>query len=88
MMKPTREQLHGMSPSEFKTFLKRRGHSVSRDFFKMASISHYKDRAYRFRWWNETEFLVDISCKLSEFDRWANSVDEVVTFGDWRLHNG
>jgi len=82
--KPTREQLWGMSPSEFKTMLKKRGHSVTRDFFKMGSVSHYKGRAYRFRWWgDEGEFFVDVSCPLSDFDRWANSVDEVLNFYNW-----
>ena len=86
--KPTRNQLWGMSPSEFKTMLKRRGHSVPRDFFKR-SVSHYKGRAYRFRWWGDVygddtgEFFVDVSCPLKEFDRWANSVDEVVNFYNW-----
>jgi hypothetical protein len=27
---------------------------------------------------------VDISCPLSEFDRWANSVEKTITFDDWR----
>ena len=80
--RPTRSQLHGMSPSELKTFLKRRGHSVVRDFFKRESVSHYRGRAYRFRWW-ANEFVVDVSCRLTEFDRWANSVDEVVNFKNW-----
>ena len=87
--KPTRDQLWGMSPSQFKTMLKRRGHSVPRDFFKSGSVSHYKGRAYRFRWWGDVygddtgEFFVDVSCPLKEFDRWANSVDEVVNFYNW-----
>ena len=82
--RPTRDQLWGMSPSQFKTFLKNRGHSISRDFFKKGSVSHYKGRAYRFRWWSVVgEFFVDVSCPLKEFDRWANSVDEVVNFYNW-----
>ena len=81
--KPTRDQLWGMSPSQFKTMLKRRGHSVSRDFFKRGSVSHYKGRAYRFRWWDGEDFVVDVSCPLEDFDRWANSVDEAEYFYNW-----
>jgi hypothetical protein len=80
--RPTREQLSGMSPSQLKTFIKRRGHSVARDFFKTESVSHYRGRAYRFRWW-AGEFVVDVSCRLTEFDRWANSLDRVVSFKNW-----
>jgi hypothetical protein len=32
--RPKRDQLHGMSPSELKTLLKRRGYKIGRDFFK------------------------------------------------------
>lgn len=82
--RPTRDQLWGMSPSQFKTFLKKRGHHVDRDFFQKGSVSHYKGRAYRFRWWGAVgEFFVDVSCPLTEFDRWANSTNEVVTFYNW-----
>ena len=81
--RPTRDQLFGMSPSQFKTMLKRCEHSVSRDFFKMGSVSYYKGRAYRFRWWSDEGFVVDVSCSLEDFDRWANSVDEVVNFYNW-----
>ena len=81
--KPKREQLHGMSPSEFKTLLKHRGYSVSRDFFKWGSVAKYKNRSYRFRWYSDGEFFVDKSCVHSDFDRWANSVDDVFTIYNW-----
>jgi hypothetical protein len=80
--RPTRKQLNGMSPSELKTMFKLRGHRVSRDFFKYGSVSYYKGRAYRFRWWGE-EFVVDVSCQLKEFDRWANSTESTIKFNDW-----
>ena len=80
--RPAREQLNGMSPSQFKTMLKLCGHRVNRDFFKNASVSYHKGRAYRFRWWAD-EFVVDVSCHLKEFDRWANSTDKVIKFNDW-----
>lgn len=81
--RPTRDQLGGMSPSEFKTMLKLRGYAITRDFFKMGSIAVYKGRRYRFRWWSD-EFVVDVSCPIPDFDRWANSVDEVEYFSDWK----
>jgi|GEM_PF-1424045 len=80
--KPTRKQLHGFSASEFKTLLKRRGYKIERSFFKNGSIAQYKGRLYRFRWWND-EFFVDMSCPKDEFDRWANSVDNVITIFNW-----
>ena len=81
----------GMSPSEFKTMLKRLGHKVHRDFYYHGCVSTYKNRYYRWRHWgdhytNDPTFVVDISCLKSEFDRWANSVDKIVTFesGEWK----
>lgn len=81
--RPTREQLHGLSCSEFKTLLKRRGYKVGRDFFKYGCIAQYKGRFYRFRWWSGDGFYVDVSCPFAQFDRWANSVDNVVQFYNW-----
>ena len=81
--RPRRDQLHGFSPSEFKTILKRRGYKVPRDFFKYGCLARYKGRSYRFRWYSDGEFFVDKSCLRSDFDRWANSVDEVITIYKW-----
>lgn len=81
--RPKREQLHGLSPSELKTLLRRRGYDIGRDFFKYGCQARYRGRSYRFRWYSAGEFFVDKSCILSEFDRWANSVDEVITFYNW-----
>jgi hypothetical protein len=39
---------------------------------------------YRFRWWNTDGFVVDISCTVNEFDRWANSVDRTISFTEWK----
>ena len=78
--KPSRDRLWGMSPSQFKTLLKRRGFKVSRDFFKYGCIAEKGNRLYRFRWWGWPDFFVDISCSKAEFDRWANSVDQVINF--------
>jgi hypothetical protein len=82
--KPTRDQLGGLSPSQFKTLLKRRGYIVGRDFFKRGSMAQLGNRLYRFRWWGGVgKFEIDVSCTLDDFDRWANSVDRTVTFYDW-----
>ncbi len=87
--KPTRQELGGFSASEFKTFLKVLGHKIPRDFFAQGCISTYRNRRYRWRHWgdvysNDKTFVVDISCIESEFDRWANSVDDCVTFEDFQ----
>ena len=78
--KPDRDRLWGMSASQFKTLLKRRGFEVDRDFFKMGAVAKRGNRLYRFRYWAWPDFFVDISCPLSEFDRWANSVDRTINF--------
>ena len=84
MSRSTRVQL-GMSPSEFKTMLKLRGHKVDRDCFKYSPQTVYRNRLYRWRHWSTDGFFVDISCKLSEFDRWANSTDQTITFVEWKM---
>lgn len=79
MKKPSRDDLIGFSYSEFKSILKKMGHSVPRDLTKQGFTTSYRNRYYRFRYWNEGEFLVDVSCRLIEFDRWANSVDKTIS---------
>ena len=81
-MRPNKEQLNGTSPSQFKTMLKRCGHIVPRNFFNRGCVSVYKNRMYRFRHWSDV-FVVDVSCRLPDFDRWANSTDMSVTFTEW-----
>ena len=81
-VKPNRSQLSGMSPSQFKTLLKRKGYKLNRDFFKWGSVAYKNNRAYRFRYWTP-EFFVDVSCPVKEFDRWANSVDKTLNFTNW-----
>ena len=78
--KPDRDRLWGMSASQFKTLLKRQGFKVDRDFFKMGATAQLGNRLYRFRYWAFPDFFVDISCPLSEFDRWANSTDRTINF--------
>ena len=81
-MRPNRIQLEGMSLSEFKTMLKRKGHKVPRNFCKYGCVSKYKNRLYRWRYWANVGFVVDISCLMPEFDRWANSA-VTFTFDEW-----
>ncbi len=83
--KPTRELACGFSSSELKTLVKRRGFKVSREFPTTNETVAYKNnRLYRFRWWNPTVgFVIDKSCLRDDFDRWANSVDEEITFSDF-----
>jgi hypothetical protein len=84
MSRPNRTNLAGLSLSELKTLLKLRGHKVDRNLYKSGYVTRYSGRAYRFRYWAEEGFVVDISCPLSEFDRWANSVEKTITFDEWR----
>ena len=81
--RPNRDDLHGMSCSEFKTLLKKRWYNIKRDFFNFGCVAVYRNRFYRFRWWSNEGFVVDVSCKVSDFDRWANSVEEVVQFDEF-----
>lgn len=76
--RPPREKLLGMSPSEFKTLLKRMGHRVPRDFYRGACISRKYNRLFRWRWWAKEGFMVDIGEPDETFDRWANSVEVTV----------
>lgn len=81
--KPSRDHLWGMSCSQFKTFLKRRGYTLPRDFFKKGSVAIKGNRLYRFRHWAFPDFFVDVSCPLNDFDRWANSTDRTINFYNW-----
>lgn len=87
-MRPNRSKLCGMSPSEFKTLLKRKGHKVPRDFFKYSCTSVFRNRLYRWRHWSDEGFIVDISCPKNDFDRWANSVSDRITIASWLAKNG
>lgn len=76
MKRPNRTQLLGYSPSEFKTLLKRNGHKVPRNFYKHGACTTVKHgRYWRWRWWADSGFVVDMSCPIAEFDRWSNSLD-------------
>jgi hypothetical protein len=86
--RPARHQLQGLSASELKTLLKRSGHQITRDFYGRGSTTRWGGRRFRFRWWgdsydNSHEFLVDVSCPVADFDRWANSVTQTLTFAEW-----
>jgi hypothetical protein len=79
--RPTREQLCGMSPSEFKTTLRNKGLIVRRDFFKN-SMGRMGGKYFRFRWWSE-DSTVDVCYNINGFDRWANSTDERISLKEW-----
>ena len=83
VQRPKRAVLCGLSPSEFKTKLKRAGHNVPRDFFRSGCISKKGSKVYRWRWWSTDEPIpvVDIANR-HDFDRWANSVIECVPFNE------
>ena len=79
--RPSREQLCGMSPSEFKTALRLKGLFLRRDFYKN-SMARMGGKYFRFRWWSP-EPTVDICLNINEFDRWANSIDKSFTLKEW-----
>jgi hypothetical protein len=84
-MRPkNRDQLAGYSLSEFKTYLKKLGHKVPRTLANRGYVTEYQNRAYRWRWWSDEGFVVDVSVPLEEFDRWANSVEETYSFGEMK----
>ena len=84
-MRPkNRDQLAGYSLSEFKTYLKQLGHKVPRNLATTGYVTEYQNRAYRWRWWSDEGFVVDVSGPLEEFDRWANSVEETYSFGEMK----
>jgi hypothetical protein len=88
--KPARTDLLGLSASQFKTLLKRQGFKLPRDFFKRGSVAKRGNRLYRFRWWSPVysdgdyrtgrAFSIDRSCVIADFDRWANSTEEILLF--------
>ena len=80
--RPKRADLSGLSPSEFKTLLRRAGHKVSRNFYSSACISYKGNCLYRWRWWSELA-VVDVSCAKEDFDRWANSVESTIPIKEW-----
>jgi len=58
----------------FKTLLKRRGFKVGRDFYGSGCcIAKKAGRLWRFRF---HAGVVDMSCELKDFDRWANSTED------------
>lgn len=69
------KNINGMSRSEFKRILKKFGHELKRNFW-IDRKSKFYDRLYR---WRFDDGVVDISCPVDYFDRWANSTDCTVT---------
>jgi len=66
----------------FKTLLKRNGFKVSRDFYGFGCcIASKSGRLWRFRFHAS---MVDMSCELLDFDRWANSTDKVINLEEFK----
>lgn len=80
--RPTRDQLNNYSLSELKTFLRKRGHIVPRNFPSAGYITRRGSKMYRWRWWSDGGFVVDVSESISNFDRWANSTESTKKFND------
>lgn len=60
----------------FKTLLKRNGFKVPKDFYGCSCCIALKSgKQWRFRF---DDGVVDMSCNLRDFDRWANSTSEVI----------
>ena len=67
----------------FKTFLKRKGFAVPRNFFGYGCcIAKRNGRLWRFRF---DAGVVDVSCLLPDFDRWANSTDEIKNIEEFKV---
>lgn len=67
----------------FKTLLKRNGFKVSRRFYGFdCCITKKSGRYWRFRF---HDGVVDMSCKIEDFDRWANSTDETLDLEELKV---
>ena len=67
----------------FKTLLKRNGFKVKRDFYgARCCIAQHGGRQYRFRF---DSGVVDVSCPLADFDRWANSTELTTSIEEMKV---
>lgn len=67
----------------FKTLLKRNGFKVKRDFYgARCCIAQHGGRQYRFRF---DSGVVDVSCPLADFDRWANSTEHTTSIEEMKV---
>ena len=67
----------------FKTLLKRNGFKVKRDFYgARCCIAQHGGRQYRFRF---DSGVVDVSCPLADFDRWANSTELTMSIAEMKV---
>lgn len=59
-----------------KTLLRRNGFKIKRDFYGPGyCIAQRNGKQWRFRF---DDGVVDVSCDLWDFDRWANSTDRIL----------
>lgn len=67
----------------FKTLLKRNGFKVKRDFYgRECCIVIRNNKFWRFRF---DDGVVDVSCNLWDFDRWANSTDGIISLEELKV---
>lgn len=66
----------------FKTLLKVNGFNPSRNFYGFGCcIAKAKGKMWRFRF---DAGVVDISCSIDLFDRWANSTEKTITIQEFK----
>ena len=65
----------------FKTRLRKNGFKVPRNFYGAGCCIAYRNaRMWRFRF---DDNVVDVSCDLLDFDRWANSTYTILDFAEF-----
>ena len=79
-----------MSRSEFKTWLKRRGFRVRRNFYQWYSVGTRGGRQYLFGFMDQDSehYGVRVGCPMHEFDRWAVSTERHVRLDEWLVEEG
>lgn len=81
--KHTRPKFAGRAA--FKALLKHRGFKVGRDFYGYSCcIAKKAGRIWRFRF---HAGMVDMSCELKDFDRWANSTEVTFNLEDFKARS-
>jgi hypothetical protein len=74
----------GLSQRQLKALLKYHHYKVPRDWHRRDYVAQKGNRLYRFRWWTQEGFLVDVSEPLLSFDRWANSTYQTLSWRDFQ----
>lgn len=78
-MRPNKEQLGGLRPSDLKTLMRQCGFKVPRGFYSQWYYPAKRDdRLYMITYNDDGHVCMRISEPLDQFDRWANSTEEFV----------